>query len=206
MPETSQPQLRQRLREERRALDDATRHAAAQAVDARLAALGLPRPRSRLAAYLPTDGELDTAAVITRALALGCEVHVPVITSFRQRRMALAPFVAGAPLLRNRWGLLEPQAAPANDARWMDLVLLPCVGFDGEGNRLGMGAGFYDRHLAFLRHRQFWRQPTLIGLAYAFQRVDSLPAQAWDVPLDGVITEQDSHLRPALSGRRNKGV
>jgi 5-formyltetrahydrofolate cyclo-ligase len=67
---------------------------------------------------------------------------------------------------------------------------VPLVGFDADGNRLGMGAGFYDRHFAFLRHRRAWHRPLLIGLAFERQRVARLPAAAHDVPLWGVVTER----------------
>jgi 5-formyltetrahydrofolate cyclo-ligase len=53
-----------------------------------------------------------------------------------------------------------------------------------------MGGGFYDRSLEFLRHRRVWRKPHVIGLAYDFQHVAALPGDAWDVPLDAVVTEQ----------------
>jgi 5-formyltetrahydrofolate cyclo-ligase len=74
-------------------------------------------------------------------------------------------------------------------SRVLDVILMPLVAFDGQGNRLGMGAGYYDRTLAFLRHRRHWRKPRIIGLAYEFQRMPALPAEPWDVPLDGIITE-----------------
>ena len=71
----------------------------------------------------------------------------------------------------------------------LDLVLVPLVGFDGAGNRLGMGGGFYDRSFAFLGQRR-WRRPRLVGVAFDLQRVDRLPRRAWDVPLDAVASER----------------
>lgn len=171
--------LRRDLRAARRAVAADTRAAAAAALDAQLARLGLPRPRSRIAAYQPMDGEIDPGAVLRRARALGCEIHLPVITGFRQRRMRFLPEAA-----------LGRPPAPGDAARWLDLVLVPLVGFDAEGNRLGMGAGFYDRHFAFLRHRQFWHRPRLLGLGFELQRVDALTPAAHDVPLWGVVTER----------------
>jgi 5-formyltetrahydrofolate cyclo-ligase len=79
-------------------------------------------------------------------------------------------------------------------AQELDLILMPLVGFDDRGNRLGMGGGFYDRSLEFLRHRQHWRKPHLLGIAYDFQRVNGLTADPWDVPLQGVITDQAVYL------------
>ena len=71
----------------------------------------------------------------------------------------------------------------AIDPRWLDLVLVPLVGFDARGHRLGMGAGLYDRHFAFLRHRRAWRRPRLLGLAFEAQKVARLAEAAHDVPL-----------------------
>ncbi len=75
-------------------------------------------------------------------------------------------------------------------AQKLDLILLPLVGFDTHCHRLGMGKGFYDRSLEFLNHRQHWRKPHILGLAHDFQRVESLPADPWDVPLQGVVTDK----------------
>ena len=66
---------------------------------------------------------------------------------------------------------------------------MPLVAFDLEGNRLGMGGGFYDRTLAYLAQRHHWRKPHLLGTAFELQRFGKLPNQPWDVPLDGVVTE-----------------
>lgn len=184
MPESDQAGLRRRLRAARRAVGAAERLAAAAAVDATLRGMGLPRPRSRIAVYQAMDGELDPAVVVRRALALGCEVHLPVITSWRRRRMRF-----GAP-------------SEHDAARWFDLVLVPLVGFDDDGNRLGMGAGFYDRHFAFLRHRMAWHRPLLLGLGFELQRVARLPAKPRDVPLWGIVTERGVHGRAAA---RNRG-
>jgi len=192
MPDSNQAGLRRRLRAARRAVGAAERLAAAAAVDATLGDMGLPRPRSRIAVYQAMDGELDPAIVVHRALALGCQVHLPVITSLRRRRMRFAPWPADPPGL----------PAESDVARWFDLVLVPLVGFDDEGTRLGMGAGFYDRHFAFLRHRNSWHRPLLLGLGFELQRLEKLPAKPRDVPLWGIVTERGVHGRAAA---RNRG-
>ena len=76
----------------------------------------------------------------------------------------------------------------------LDLVLVPLVGFDDQGTRLGMGGGFYDRSFATRLFRRYWRKPRLIGVAYELQRVAHLDRQPWDVALDGVVTEQRLYL------------
>jgi 5-formyltetrahydrofolate cyclo-ligase len=179
------------MRARRRSLGTAERERAAAAAGARLAEIGLPRAGSRIAAYLPMDGELDPAPIIARAISRGCEVYAPVITRFRERRMRFARLDGCARV--NRGGIAEPAAGGSIDGRWLDLVLVPCVAFDSAGHRLGMGAGFYDRHFAFLRQRSTWFRPRLVGLAYEFQHAASLAPRPWDVPLWRVITESGVH-------------
>ena len=173
MPDSNQAGLRRRLRAARRTVSAADRLSAAAAVDATLRSMGLPRPRSRISAYLADDGELDPAIIVERALALGCEVHMPVITSLRRGRMRFEPWPPGP----------RRTATEGDAARWFDLVLTPLVGFDDSGNRIGRGAGFYDRHFAFLRHRRSWHRPLMLGLAFELQRVEKLRTKPSDVPL-----------------------
>jgi 5-formyltetrahydrofolate cyclo-ligase len=168
--------LRRRLRAARRAVPEADRPDAARAIDRALAGLGLPRPGTRISAFHPFDGEIDPGRILRRARALGCRVYFPVVTSLRGRRMR---FVA-AP---------ARGATDAISPRWLDLVIVPLVGFDARGHRLGMGAGLYDRQFAFLRHRRAWRRPLLVGVAFEAQKVPRLAESAHDVQLDGVVTE-----------------
>jgi 5-formyltetrahydrofolate cyclo-ligase len=180
------PALRRRLRAARRAVPSSARPAAAAAVDRSLARLGLPRPGSRISAFHPFDGEIDPTVILKRARGLRCAVYFPVVTSLRARRMR---FVADGPA----------DDVQAISPRWLDLVLVPLVGFDARGHRLGMGAGFYDRHFAFLRHRRAWRRPLLIGVAFEAQKVSRLAESGHDVQLDGVVTERAIYGR--IAGR-----
>ena len=90
----------------------------------------------------------------------------------------------------NRYGIPEPMDTQPRSARQLDLLLIPLVGFDSAGHRLGMGGGYYDATLAFLRHRRHWRKPRLLGVAYECQKVEALPHDPWDMPLDAVLTER----------------
>ena len=90
----------------------------------------------------------------------------------------------------NRLGIQEPQGLRTIAPRRLDLVLLPLVGFDARGVRLGAGGGYYDRAFAFRRWRRAWHAPRLIGIAYSFQQVDTLTPAAHDVLLAAVVTEK----------------
>ena len=95
-------------------------------------------------------------------------------------------------LQKNRFGIDEPRRNRKQQRKvWaLDLVLLPLVGFDRHGARLGMGGGFYDRSLAYRALRKNWHKPTLLGLAHECQQVDRLAMASWDVPLQGTVTNK----------------
>jgi 5-formyltetrahydrofolate cyclo-ligase len=147
------------------------------------------KPAQRIALYWPAGAELDTGKLIGALQARGCFVYLPRIESLRHSRMRFIAF-GRARLRRNRWGLLEPTGHDACAARFFHWILLPLTAFDSAGNRLGSGAGFYDRALAFRRHRKSWRGPRLLGLAFEAQSVEHIATHAHDIRLDGIVTER----------------
>ena len=108
----------------------------------------------------------------------------------RGMRTLFVRYRQGDRLQRNRWGILEPrlQARRRVPARTLDVVLVPLVGFDAQGNRLGMGKGFYDRTFSF-RAAARRQRPLLVGLAHECQRVESLERQAWDIRMDRIVSD-----------------
>ena len=106
--------------------------------------------------------------------------------------MRMQRLLPGERLQRNRFGIAEPRPNRARQRPlWaLDLLLLPLVGFDEQGGRLGMGGGFYDRSLAYRQRRTHLLGPRLFGLAHECQKVACLPLASWDIPLHGVITAQ----------------
>ena len=92
----------------------------------------------------------------------------------------------------NRYNILEPELKNAEliAAENLDLVLVPLVAFDLSGNRLGMGAGFYDTTFSFLNNIKRPSKPYLLGLAYEWQKLATLEKENWDITLDAVITDQ----------------
>jgi 5-formyltetrahydrofolate cyclo-ligase len=136
-------------------------------------------------------GEVDMRPCLELAGTRGTRVYVPRIVNRRRRHMLFAPWTAGAARRCNAFGILEPRsAAGARPALALDVVVLPLVGFDPRGHRLGMGAGYYDRALRRRLAGSAWRRPRLVGVAYACQQLAEIPASPWDVPLDLVVTER----------------
>lgn len=188
---------RRRLRGVRRALPSPVRRAAERRIVATLRRLGLVAPGRHVAIYLAIDGEADLAALVEEARRSGATLYAPRLTDRRRRIMHFLPLHADAGFTRNHLGIAEPAALPSSGVapRRLDAVIVPLVGFDARGYRLGMGGGYYDRAL---RHRiggGAWRRPRIIGVAFACQETDRLTAAPWDVPLDLVVTERGV-LRP----------
>lgn len=188
--------IRKSLRQQRRLLSPQQRRNAAT----RLCRQALRWRRflnsQRIAFYLPNDGEMDLRPLMALARKMGKECYLPVISNTTHNRLWFAPYKAGQALRPNCFGIPEPASGKFEGlaARHMDLVMMPLVAFDPAGNRLGMGGGFYDRTLAYLGINKHWRRPYLAGVAYEFQRLDELPAQSWDIPLNAVITEQGLYI------------
>jgi len=173
----------------REQLDEAAQFNAAQQFAKEFAQTSLFRDSQRIAFYLPFEGELDPSILLKEACQKNKQCFLPVLLpdpaldSLRQ--MAFFSYCPGSVLHMNRYGILEPDPKHSEKClpQDLDLVLLPLVAFDAQYNRLGMGAGYYDKTFAFLRPE---RKPYLLGLAYGFQHCSELPVDPWDVVLDGV--------------------
>jgi len=137
-----------------------------------------------------SDGELDTLPLLSRLWAAGKIVAVPVVGS--RAEMDFYRVIPRTPLSQNRYGIPEPRTRGSGAGRYinplaLDVVFMPLVAFDESGNRLGMGAGYYDR---FLGRLPAALRPLTVGLAHDLQRVpEGLERQPWDVPLDAIATE-----------------
>ncbi|KAF1027857.1 MAG: 5-formyltetrahydrofolate cyclo-ligase [Pseudomonas sp.] len=186
----SRPQLRRMLRNARRALTPAEQRRAAQGLYRQLAQHPLFRRARHISLYLPTDGEIDPRLLLREAQRRGKATYLPVLSAWPRTKMVFQRIRPGEALVPNRFRILEPRENLKRQRKvWaLDLVLLPLVGFDDAGGRLGMGGGFYDRSLAYLARRQSWRKPRLLGLAHECQKVGRLQQASWDVPLQGTVT------------------
>ncbi|WP_428635040.1 5-formyltetrahydrofolate cyclo-ligase [Sedimenticola sp.] len=195
--EANRTDLRRQMRHQRRSLSAQQRHRAAVSLERNLACLPLFLHSRHIAFYLPNDGEIDLTPLIQRAWQMGKRCYLPNLSPLYHNRLWFAPFTHDSTLILNRFGIPEPACnwREMRNVRSLDLIIAPLVAFDDQGNRLGMGGGFYDRTLAYLAHRTAWHKPRLFGAAYAFQQVTELPHQPWDVPLEGIVTDNGTIFR-----------
>ena len=184
--EISTDQLRQRNRKFRAGLKKEALERTAAAVCDRICALTVYQSAQHIAAYFAVNGEIGLAPLIDRALSQGKKIYLP---NLDKRALRFAPYDSDQKMRINRFKLPEPDVSDDEmlGPSEVDLVLAPLVVFDADGNRIGMGGGFYDRSFAFRKDPEC-RSPLLIGVAYEWQKVEQLDPEDWDVPLDMVVT------------------
>lgn len=189
----SRPALRRQLRQARRQLSPTQQRRAAQNLYRQLAQHPIFRRARHVALYLPNDGEIDPRPLLREAQRRGKATYLPVLNAWPRTRMVFQRIMPNEHLKPNRFGIPEPAFRPTRQRRiWtLDLVLMPLVGFDENGGRLGMGGGFYDRSLAYRDRRKNGHKPTLLGLAHECQKVDRLPLGPWDVSSQATVTDQN---------------
>ncbi|HJJ55044.1 MAG TPA: 5-formyltetrahydrofolate cyclo-ligase [Methanocorpusculum sp.] len=135
--------------------------------------------------YAAKNPEVETLVYINKMLAAGKTIVVPIIEK-ETHTLRLSRLTTVSALRPSTFNVPEPIGSEIPiDASAVDCVILPMVGFDRSGNRLGYGAGYYDRFLA--------ANPSLfkIGIAYACQEVGQVPTDSYDIRMDEIITEKD---------------
>lgn len=138
-------------------------------------------PEDAIAGYWRIRDEVDCQPILVRLMDGGQTVILPVVNG-PEEPLEFRVWGADAPLYEAGFGTLAPSdLAPRSEP---DLILMPLLGFDKAGTRLGYGGGYYDRTLATMR-----KKPMLVGLAFSAQGFDHIPREAHDIPLDAVVTE-----------------
>jgi len=178
--------IRQQVRQQRRLLTPAQQQSFALQAAEQVMAHPRIQAAQHIAVFLSFDGELDTQPLIQQLWQHNKAVYLPVLHPFSAGHLLFLAYQPETPLVINRLKIREPQL----DVRQvlplakLDVILTPLVAFDSQGERLGMGGGFYDRTL------QQWQQGGAypIGLAHDCQQVAKIPTEAWDIPLPQIIT------------------
>lgn len=180
-------QLRSTLRSRRGQVDPVLRRQWDNQINQELLRQILQSSPGVVAAFLSFDGEPDLAPVLPDLDARGITLALPVIQNIPGKStLSFHAWKPGGALKNNRYGIAEPDGTELVPVVEMDLVLVPLVGWDANGGRLGMGASFYDRLFQPFSELE---KPTRIGVAYELQKVDTIPCDPWDVRLHGMLTE-----------------
>lgn len=160
--------------------------------------LGLPEAAdaTTVMAFWSFGSEVDTSPLIDRLLADGRTVALPRIEGADIVPVAFQP---GDPVVATTFGAMEPAAGRMLGPDELDLVVVPGVAFDRDGNRVGYGGGFYDRLLPRLR-------PGIpaVGIAFGLQVVDRVPSGGTDRRVSVIVTEGEV-LRPGSRDGRASG-
>ncbi len=131
-----------------------------------------------IAIYFPFNGEIDLSPLLKETTK---DIYLPAIKGQSMQFHCHRPNLILRP---HRFGILQPDYVSGHESHTLDLCLMPLVGFDFNGNRLGMGGGYYDRFFAN-------KPPTIMaGVAHSFQHISQLPTDPWDVKLQHIFTEQ----------------
>ena len=168
--------LRKRVKAVRQTFDPGAGHVMAKHV---LADWPL-RAGQAVSAIWPLPGEIDTRPLLRALHHAGCTVLLPV-TPRRGQALRFRIWGPGSAMIEERFGTRcpgpdAPEAVPS-------LLFVPLLAWDRAGNRLGYGGGYYDRTLAGLPGA------VAVGIGYAAQEVDAVPAGEYDIPLSAVATE-----------------
>lgn len=185
-------QLRSELRARRRALNPTQQMQASIFLLRHLMKLPQFMRARNVALYMANDGEIDPAPIARQLWKMEKHCFLPVLRPDKRRDLWFVEYKPDAKLTLNRFGIPEPDFRTEHkmSAQLLDVVLMPLVGFDRSGARLGMGGGFYDTTFAFKQKKRAGK-PALIGLAHACQQVESLAIDDWDIPLFAIVTDKD---------------
>ncbi|WP_367274415.1 5-formyltetrahydrofolate cyclo-ligase [uncultured Legionella sp.] len=189
MPDHFKVALRNAIKQVRSTLSIQNRSSSSNQICTRIRALEEYRKAKTIALYFAVNGEVDLTSIWNSAPLQGKFCYFPALN--KDQTLSFLPATPKTPFINNKYGIPEPdvsreQAIPIED---INLIIMPLVAFDTRCTRLGMGAGYYDRTL------EQQKKGTFIGAAYQFQHVDYLEPQAWDVPLDAVVTQKTTYWR-----------
>lgn len=176
--------LRQTYKRIRQDLPQEHQRSASHQIAARIYELDIYTQSEHIALYCALNGEVDLYPVWKNALFQGKKCYFPVLNA--DRTLSFLPATEATAFTSNQFNIAEPAVdlECAIELEQLDIIFMPLVAFDEKGTRLGRGGGYYDRTLC---HNKL---STLIGIAYEFQRIDTIEAEPWDVPLDIIVTDK----------------
>jgi 5-formyltetrahydrofolate cyclo-ligase len=177
---------RQRLIAARESVDASTFELFRQRIDAHLWRSFPGLAAAKLAFYWPIRGEYDARRLAQKLRECGAVTALPVVVAPRQP-LVFREWHPGVALATGPLGIPYPVDS---DPVVPSAALVPMLGWDEAGYRLGYGAGFFDRTLASLT-----KKPVVIGVSYELARMQTIRPQSWDIPMDWVVTERGTYRR-----------
>lgn len=178
--------LRRNMRTRRRHIPQSTRTAYDEAIRRHVLKFIEARDIKSVAAFWPIDGEPDIIPLCKKLLGRKTKIALPIVSGDNDHTMKFHLWQADTVLRNNRYGICEPQGSAQVDLADFDLLLMPLVAWDRHGNRIGMGSGYYDRHLEKFRNSH---SPLRLGIGYSMQELDRIKKNDWDIPLHAIANE-----------------
>jgi len=170
----------------RKALPDDVRKTASATIAERAGSLVVAMRPAGVASYLPIGSECDPRSLNAEIEAMGAQLGLPAVVD--GGGLVFRRYAPGDRLVAGAHRTREP--LPDAPLLLPDLIVVPVVGFDRLGMRLGYGRGYYDSAISALRDAG--GQPRLLGIAFSVQEVETIPAEPHDVRLDYVVTEKET--------------
>ena len=178
--------LRQQHLDARRHMTDAERSAASDSINRQLLRSRSYARANSIGVYLASADEVDLDAFIHTAWLHEKRVYAPRVA--QNHEMFFLELSRDTRIVRNRYGIWEPDEGTAVSPRSLDWIIVPMVAFDSENHRIGMGGGYYDRALSFAQHRHHVLPPRLTGIAFACQESTGFSANPWDIGVSRVVS------------------
>jgi len=182
--------IRKNIIDKRKTIDLVFQKNSALAIASKLISLKQFKASRQIAIYISVRGEIATLPIIEAIWVNNKLCYLPVV--LKNNTLQFVAYEKNDKLILNQYKIPEPifSAQKIINPENLDLVIVPLVGFDEKCNRLGSGAGFYDRTFAC---KKTGSKPLLIGIAYEIQKTKITP-HSWDIPLDMIITEKETYV------------
>lgn len=192
----SPKELRKLLRSRRRSLTALQQKLATKNLYKQVVNTPIFRRSKSIGFYLANDGEINPHLLMKIAKHYKKQIFLPVLKKWPKFAMTLQQISTNTRWTLNQYNIKQPVYNKRQEAHplKLDLILMPLVGFDNQGGRLGMGAGFYDRYFAYQQRLKQWHKPYLIGLAHECQKVDKLCLNKWDIKVSAVVTDRNWYI------------
>lgn len=189
MPDQFKNALRNTIKQVRSKISTTYKATSSSQICTRIQSLEQYKKAQRIGFYWSINGEIDLSSLWNNATVDGKLCFFPALND--DLTLSFLPVTPTTTFINNKFEIPEPSvsrdlAVPIDQ---LDLIIIPLLAFDIRCNRIGMGAGYYDRTLINKRNS------LIIGVGYQFQRVEFLEAQSWDIPLDAVITQKAIYWR-----------